>query len=1049
MKPVVISLCFLLALGGSAAAAAHDTGAGDGIPIGSHVFGAMRARNIGPALTSGRVSCLAVVDGDPRTMYIGAAGGGVWKSRNGGIGFEPVFDEHNQCIGALAIDQAHPDTVWVGTGEVWVRNSVSVGDGIYVSTDGGGKWRHTGLADSERIGKIIIDPTDSKVVYAAVPGHLWDANEERGLFRTADFGRTWQKILYVDENTGCTDVWLDPEDPQTIYAAMWEFRRRPDFFTSGGPGSGIFKSSDGGQTWREIREGLPAGDLGRIALAVSPAEPDRLYAAVEAAVSGFYRSDDKGETWRLASDQEAIKGRPFYFSLLTPDPRDPDRVYKANTYLLVSRDGGKVFNGVGGRVHADHHAMWIDPADPRHMIVGTDGGVYITFNRGAGWRFVPNLPISQPYRVAVDDQQPFRVYGGLQDNGSWMVPSFSPSGIENRDWECLGGGDGFAVVPDPRDPRYVYWEWQGGNISRMDLRSGESKDIKPLRLKDGPELRWHWNTPIAAGPRGSDRLYIGSQFLHRSTDRGESWQVISPDLTKNDPDKQRQEDSGGLTIDNTNAENHCTIFTICESPRNRKIIWVGTDDGNLQVTRNGGKQWEEVSARVPGLPAGTWVSCVEASPHDPATAFATFDGHRSGDKRSHVYVTRDLGRTWTSLVTDGIKGYAHVVRQDPVNPDLLFLGTESGLFITLDGGLHWARFAEEFPPVSVRDMVIQRREASLVLATHGRGFWIIDDITPLRQITRAVLAEEVTILDSKPAELLISPGRQEAPGDTYYAAGNRWSSARLAYYLKKRHMFGEMKIEIFDQDGQLLKTLPGGKRKGLNLVTWTPRLKPPKVAPSPVLDPQASFAAAVGPSAPEGVYTYRLTRGKDVYEGEVEVRYAPDYPHGKKERGRQQRIVRELYDMLARLAYVCEAVGDARDAARDQAEVLMAADESDPGPVPEQDRILAGELTTLADDLDTLHGSLMVTEKVQGISGRSRLREKVVRLYASIAGFGGPPTRSQLDRLETFRTEIEAANGRFRELTAERLDGLNGKLAARGLPAIELLTEEEYAARGE
>jgi photosystem II stability/assembly factor-like uncharacterized protein len=1040
VRKVTLILGLLLVTGGlfswgagpAAATTEDDSG---GIEIGSHVFGAMRARGIGPAVMSGRVSCLDVVNSDPRFIYIGTAGGGVWKSRNGGVNFEAKFDEHNQSIGAIAVDQAHPDTVWVGTGEVWVRNSVSVGDGIYVSRDGGDKWENVGLARTERIARIVIDPTDSQVVYAAALGPLWSAGAERGLYKTTDFGRTWQKILYVNDSTGCSDVWLDPDDPGTVYASMWQFRRSADFFSSGGPGSGLYKSTDGGASWREIRQGLPGGELGRIALGVSPADPNIVYASVEADTSGFYRSDDKGETWRLTSDHMMIRGRPFYFSLVIPDPQDPDRVYKSNTYLLVSRNGGKVFGGVGGWVHADNHALWINPDDPNHMIAGTDGGVYITRNKGAGWRHVPNLPVSQFYRVAVDQQRPFNVYGGLQDNGSWMAPSSSPSGIENCDWENLGGGDGFAVVPDPRDPQIVYWEWQGGNLSRHDRRTGESKDIKPLRRQDGPELRWHWNTPIYVSPSDGKRLYTGSQFLHRSTDRGESWQTLSPDLTTDNPDLQRQEESGGLTVDNTTAENHCTIFTICESPLDRKIIWVGTDDGNLQVTRNDGKDWTLVSGNLPGLPPGTWVSCVEASPHDRQTALVTFDGHRRGDMATYAYLTRDLGATWTAITTDEISGYAHCIRQDPVNPDLFFLGTEFGLYITLDAGKHWARFEEEFPPVSIRDMVIHQRESSLVMATHGRGIRIIDDITPLRQVTAVMLENEATLLDSKPAVLDIPRGRQHSPGDTHFAAGNPWSSARLAYYLKKRHMFGEMKIEIFDPRGELLKTLPGSKRKGLNFVTWSPRLKPPKVAPSPVLDPQTSFAAAVGPAAPEGTYTWRLTRGKEVQEGTVDVVYDPDYPHDRKARKAQQEIVQELYDMLARLAYVCEAMAEARDTARDRAAQLEAGDG------------LVSSLEAFASDLDAMHGTLMVTEEVQGISGQKKLREKVVRLYASIAGYGGRPTASQLERLGGFRVEIEAANRQFLELTEGRLEELNSQLEQREQQPIALLTEEEFAAR--
>jgi len=1007
-----------------------------GIDIGPHVFGALRARGIGPAVMSGRISALDVVDSDPRIIYAGAASGGVWKSKNGGVNFRPVFDDHNQCVGAIAVDQAHPDTVWVGTGEVWVRNSVSVGDGLYRTYDGGDNWERVGLENTERIGEIIVHPTDSEVVFVAALGHLWDANEERGLYKTSDGGATWEKILYVDENTGCSDVAIDPRDPDIVYAAMWQFRRRPDFFTSGGPGSGLYKSTDGGRNWRPLTEGLPEGELGRIALAVAPSEPDRIYAVVEAAESALYRSDDKGETWEKKNTQKAVKGRPFYFSLLIPDPIDPDRLYKTSTGLLMTRNGGKTFSGVGGWVHSDYHAMWINPADPNHIVAGTDGGLYITRNRGGGWQHVTNLPVSQFYRVAVDDRRPYHVYGGLQDNGTWSAPSRARGGIENSDWDNLGGGDGFAVAIDRADPDIVYWEWQGGNINRRDLRTGENKDIKPQPGKDDPRFRFNWNTPIVLSPTDESRFYVGSQFLHRSTDRGESWEKMSGDLTTDDPQKQRQTESGGLTIDNTNAETHCTIFTISESPLDKKVIWVGTDDGNIQVTENDGKDWRLVSGGIEGLPDGTWVSCIESSRHDSQKAFVTFDGHRHGDMASHVYVTEDLGKTWRSLTTEDITGYAHVVRQDPVNADLLFLGTEFGLFITLDGGLHWARFEEEFPPVSIRDMVIQERESSLVMGTHGRGIQIIDDIRTLRQLTTETLTADVTLLDSRPAALRTPQWKQHSPGNNYFVAGNPSSSAGIVYFLKKRHMFGEMKLEIFTPEGELLKVLPGGKRKGLNFVQWSPRLKPPKVAPSPTLDPSISFAAAFGPAAPEGTYTYRLTKGKDVYEGKVDVAYDEDFPHNKEERSLQQQAVGELYALLDRLAYVADAGGGVRDEARGRADQLEKSDQ------------LEEQLRSFADGIDELHLRIMVSGEVQGISGQRRTWEKMLRLYGTVSAYGGRPTASQLDRLVVLRGEIEVAEKDFQVIISDHLEDLNSKLAKKEMNPIHLLTEEEFSAQG-
>jgi len=1009
----------------------------EGIEIGPYVFGDIRARSIGPAVMSGRVAALDVVVDDPRIIYAGAASGGVWKSRDGGITFEPVFDDHNQAIGAVTIDQAHPDTVWVGTGEIWVRNSVSVGDGVYKTVNGGETWERMGLEDSERIGKILIDPRDPDVVYVTALGHLWSANEERGLFKTSDGGKTWDKILYVDENTGCTDLAMDPQEPDILYAAMWQFRRSPDFFTSGGPGSGLHKSTDGGKTWRELRNGLPDGELGRIALALAPSRPSVIYATVESEESAFYRSDDLGETWVEKSDSRRVKGRPFYFSLLIPDPVDHNRVYKPSTGLHVSKDGGEIFQGVGGWVHVDYHAMWINPNNPRHIIVGNDGGVYVTYSRGSGWRHVTNLPISQFYRVSVDMAEPYNVYGGLQDNGSWLAPSRSPGGIENADWENIGGGDGFCVVVDPNDPDVVYWEWQGGNVRRKSMSTGENKDIKPQPGPGEPEYRFNWNTPIVVGSNPPHRLYVGSQFLFRSSDRGDSWERISDDLTTNDPQKQRQKESGGLTVDNTTAENHCTIFTICESPLDQNIVWVGTDDGNVQVSEDDGETWRKVSGGIEGLPDGTWVSCVEASHHDRFTAYATFDGHRFGDKQSYVYLTTDLGRTWHPIMTEDIEGYAHVIREDLVNPSLLFLGTEFGLFITLDNGKHWAHFKEDFPKVAIKDMVIHPRDSALILGTHGRGIYIIDDLSPLRQLTREIMTSDVYVMESNPTFHFVPRWKQHSPGDGYFVAGNPSRSAKITYYLKKRHMFGDMRVEIFDPEGNLLKTLPGSKRKGINRVTWWPRLKPPKVVPSPVLDPSTSFASRFGPVAPEGTYTFKINKGSDTYEGTLEVKADPDSPHSAEDRALQQQTAMQLYDMLGKLAYVVEAIAGVQDDAKNRTEGLKESDK------------LRKQIEEFSDELDQLKKTLAISEEVQGIPGDPKLREKLVRLYAGVVGYMGQPSESQLRQMAVLQQEIEDADIEFRKLIGENLENLNQNLQRKDLEPIEVLTEEEFAERDE
>ncbi|MEW5994145.1 MAG: glycosyl hydrolase [Candidatus Zixiibacteriota bacterium] len=1014
-----------------AATAALAQGSEKSIPIESHIFGALRARAIGPAVMGGRIAAMDVVNANPRIIYVGAASGGLWKSTNGGTTFKPIFDEYTQSISAITIDQAHPDTVWVGTGEPWVRNSVSVGTGLYKTEDGGDTWQLIGLEDSERIGRIVIHPTNPDMVYVAALGRLWNDSEERGLYKTTDGGRTWERILYVDERTGCSDVALDPQEPDIVYATMWEFRREPHFFSSGGPGSGLHKSTDGGTTWQEVRDGLPEGNLGRIAIAIAPTRPSRIYATVEAEKSALYRSDDFGQHWEKVNTSRVVKDRPFYFSLLVPDPVDYNRIYKPSTGLSVSKDGGKSFTGLGGGVHPDYHAMWINPDNPDHILAGNDGGLYVSFDRGGSWRFLQNLPISQFYRVSCDTARPYNVYGGLQDNGSWTGPSRSAGGIRNSDWENLGGGDGFYVFVDPTDDDIVYWEYQGGNLFRKHRFTGDNKDIKPYPAENEPEYRFNWNTPIAFSPTNPHRMYIGSQFLHRSTDRGDSWQRISDDLTTNDPDKQRQEESGGLTVDNTTAENHCTIYSISESPLDEQVIWVGTDDGNVQVTKDGGKTWRNVIKNVKGVPKHTWCSSVEAGRHDRNTAYVTLDGHRTGDMTTYVFTTGDLGKSWRLITTDSLRGYAHVVREDPVRAGLLYLGTEFGLFISLDGGLNWAQFRENLPNVSVRDIVIHPRESDLVLATHGRGIYIIDDITPLRQITADVLAADVAMLESRPAEKRMFQWMQHFPGAGEFTGDNPDEVGKIIYCLKKRHMFGDLKVEVYDPDGNLIKTLPGGKRKGINVVNWYMRLEPPRVAPSPML----AWGALFGPMAPEGTYAVRLVKGSDRFEGQITLVPDPTSPHSAEDRAFQHETVMKLYGMQGRLAYISEAMTDARDQARDRADSLKKGG-------------LKKDLLSFADDLDSLRSRLMVTERAeQGIPGVEKLREKVINLYQVVSSYGGRPTQSQLERLTILEGEIEQANSDFQGITGPRLEELNRELQSKNLTPITLLTREEFEKR--
>ena len=997
------------------------------IKVDTSTFGAIEARHIGPAVTSGRITALDGAASDPRIIYAGAAAGGVWKSINGGTTFKPVFDKYTQSIGAIAIDQTQPNTVWVGTGESWTRNSTSVGTGLYKTTDGGDTWKRVGLENSERIAQIVIDPKNSDTVYVAATGHLWDSNEERGVYKTTDGGKTWQRALFVDKDTGCADIAIDPQEPNVVYAAMWQFRRKPYFFTSGGPGSGLYKSTDAGKTWKRLTKDLPEGELGRIAIAVAPTRSNRVYAMVEAKKSGLYRSDDLGESWTRVSTSQSVTGRPFYFARILVDPKDYNRLYKPDYSLSVSTDGGSSFTSRGGRAHGDFHAAWVNPLDPYQVIVGTDGGVYVSNDKANTFRFVSGLPVAQFYHVSFDMEQPYNVYGGLQDNGSWMGPSSSVNGIENKDWRTVGFGDGFHVYADPTDKNIVYSEFQGGQILRFHKSTGEVKSIKPYPKQGEPKYRFNWNSAVAQSPTNPKVMYLGGQYVFRTINKGELWERISPDLTTNDPAKQKQDESGGLSLDNSSAENHCTIVTIAESPLDEKMIWVGTDDGNLQLTRDGGKTWTNVVSNIQGLPANTWCSTVEPSRFDKATAYVTFDGHQTGDMKVYVFKTTDFGKTWKSLATQSITGFAHVVREDRVNPNLLFVGTEFGLFVSVDGGEQWAQFTGNLPPVPVRDIAIHPREHDVILATHGRGVLIIDDITPLRQITPQVLESVATILESRPSPILVPLSAQDFPGDADFIGQNPTENATITYYLKDRHVIGDLKLEVYNAEGKLMATLPAGKRRGINRVTWVTRQKPPKVPPSPNL----GGPALVGLMVPEGVYTVKLIKDKDTFTGQIKVIADPKSPHSAADRALQQQTILKLYQMQERMAFVDAVVTDARDQAKERAKKLDSKDE------------VAKDLEAFADKLDGLHKTLVAT-KEGPITGEEQLLERIVDVYGWVSLFGGRPTESQIARIPVLEREIDGKNAEFDAIIGKELSGINAKLASKKLDPIKVLTKEEY-----
>jgi photosystem II stability/assembly factor-like uncharacterized protein len=1031
------------------AAAAQSAMAGPGTAIDSSAVSGLGVRNIGSAAMSGRISAIAgrqEKDGKI-TLFVGAASGGVWKSQDGGTSFKPVFDrEPVQSIGAIALDPTDPKTVWVGTGESWTRNSVSIGDGIYKSTDGGENWTHMGLPESERITRIVVDPKDGNTVYVCVPGKLWSDSADRGLYKTTDGGQTWSLILKGGNlSTGCSSVALNPHDPDEILAGMWDFRRKGWSFRSGGDGpaapssSGLFHSTDGGRSWTamtaQTNKGLPTTPWGRVEVVYAPSDPSRVYVFIENVRSALYVSNDGGVTWEERDRSRNMVWRPFYFSRMVVDPTNPDRLFKMNLTLIASEDGGKSFTQAGGGSHGDWHDVWINPANPKQVIGGDDGGLWISYDGGVKWWKGENLPISQFYHVSVDDKDPYQVYGGLQDNSVWVGDSAYPGGITNDRWENLDGGDGFFAFPDPTDPNFAYAESQGGYIVRVNRKTLEQRDIQP-KANYHEKLRFNWNTPIALSPNDNGVIYIGAQVLFRSRDHGVTWDRISPDLTTNDPEMQKQEQSGGITVDNSEAEMHTTIYSISESPKNRGVIWVGTDDGNIQVTRDAGKTWTNTVANIADLPKGNWISWVEASRYDPTTAYVTIDRHNFGDMAPYVYRTRNYGKTWEPLITpatQGISGYAYVVKEDPKSPNILFVGTEFGLYVSLDAGANWAAFApNNFPHVAVRDLAFQTRDDDLVIATHGRGIWIVDDISPLRALRPATFASEATLIAGRKAQQRIEGNGGWANGDASYSGQNPADGVTITYYQKARQVIGRLKLDVLDAQGKLMTTLPASNRKGLNRVVWSMRGDPPQTPPGATL----VFNATRGPRVPPGTYTIRLTKGSNVYTMPLAIGLDRRATFTIADRKAQYDAAKRVEGLFGRMSLLSGKIMEVREGAQANAAKL-----------PEGDA-LRRDLETLASDADALRKKIVATTEGGAITGEERLREHMDFVYGAIMSVEDKPTPYQIARINVLEHELKDVEDAFAALATGELAAVNARLKEKGLDQIALVAPPAGSAGG-
>lgn len=985
----------------------------------STFFRRMEARNIGPTGMSGRVGAIDAVEADPDIVYVGAATGGLWKSVNGGVTWKPLTDSLPAAsIGAVTIYQPNPDLVWIGTGERNRRNSAGVGTGLYKSLDAGKTWMRMGLENTGAIDAIVLDPKDPNVVYVGALGNTWADNEDRGVYQSTDGGKSWRKILYLNPRTGAGDLVMDPSNPNHLIAAMWEHRRWPWSFQSGGPGSGIYTTYDGGETWKKLgtAEGLPEGELGRTGLDFARGKPDVVYALVEAKQSVVMRSTDGGDTWTIVNQTRGINGRPFYYGQIRVHPTNENHVWIVESPVKVSEDGGKNFRTLLGfdQVHVDHHAFWVAPAG-KVIWDGNDGGVYLSRDNGATWRFLENLPFSQFYHIAVGMETPYHVYGGLQDNGSFAAPAapWHNGGIRTYDWDEVAFGDGMTTFPDPKNGRYGFTSTQNGDITRFDRVTGERKVIKPAPPDTGVELRFNWNPGLSFDPHDGS-IYLGSQFVHQSMDLGETWTTISPDLTTNDSTKQRKE-SGGLTYDVSGAEFHTTILQIAPSPVRRGVIWVGTDDGNVQVTRDGGRTWENTAPRIRGVPAGTWVPHVEPSKFDSGTAFVVFDDHRRGNNQPYLFKTTDFGKTWTSLVTPDIQYFLHTMAQDPVIRDLLYLGSEFGLYVSLNGGRSWALW-RGVPRVPVQALVVHPREHDLVIGTHGRGAWILDDVRPLR-----ALAAEPTIT-SKPLHLFEIPPatqyleRQVAgprfTGDAMFLGKNRPYGALLSYFIKDGSDSVKVTMEVLAGD-TVIRTFKGPAQSGFNRAAWSLTrngFRSPRNPDQP--EPQEPPS---GPDVFPGTYTVRVTWQGNTASAGVIVTPDPRFTISEADRRAKLNVILRAGQRQEVATEAVNRLRDAKKAVDRVNEQLASKDDT-------ASKALRAAGDSLKQKLTSVEERFTGRRDVQGfLGGGTAVLSRIGEALGALGSSWDAPTPAQMAYLQQAEQALQASLAPFNRVVSEDL----------------------------
>ena len=987
-------------------------------------------RNIGPANMGGRINDFAVVEADPNIVFAATASAGVWRTTNNGVTWEPVFDEQPvSSIGDIAVAPSDPSIVWVGSGESNNRQSSSWGNGVYKSTDGGDSWTNVGLEDTLHIGRIVIHPTNPEVVYVAATGHLWGPNDDRGLYKTTDGGQTWTNTLFIDRDTGMTDVAMDPVSPGTLYAASYQRRRTAFGFSGGGPGSGIYKTTNGGESWRRLTDGLPDGITGRVGLDIYRSDPRIVYAVVQNANGGMFRSDDRGESWTRMSDTNP---RPMYYSQIRIDPLNDQRIWAAGARMVYSQDGGKTFvDDWVQTIHGDFHALWINPADSNHMLAGSDGGVHYSYDRGRTWDFVNTMALGQFYEIGYDMETPYNIYGGLQDNGSWGGPvrTLYRRGITNEDWFRVGGGDGFYTQVDPNDPTTVYVESQNGNVSRLDLETSERKSIRPEPEDESERYRFDWNSPILISPHNSQTIYYGGNRLFKSTDRGDTW-TTTDDLSK-DQDRDEMPIMGVEVTDDTPSRHDGIstfgqIISISESPRREGVLYVGTDDGNVQVSQDGGTSWQEVAGLIPDLPEGTYVSRVQASYHADTRVYATMDGHRSDDYSVYVYVSEDSGDSWRSLASNIPDGHTmNVIREHPRNENLLVLGGEFGAYITINRGEEWHQIKGAVPTVPVDDIAIHSRDNDLILGTHGRSIWVLDDMTPLEKLSEGVLASDLHLFDVRDAVGYRINNHKGNTGHKMFIAPNPPEGALIHYFLNDE-VDGEDAVEVTIQDGagEVIRTFDGPGSVGLNRVNWDLRHEPPVP-----LTGQGGFGGPPpGPRALPGTYGVQVAVGGRQATTSVKVSDDPRINVSAADRRSQQDAMLRLGNLIARLTEAHQT------AERLQTQLGSLAESLEDAEVPASVTSLVESVSERVDDLER------ELARGGGFGGaRPRpLYARMTRIYGNLNSYTEGPSALQLERIELYGQELNRLVEELDQLIANEIANLNIAVEQNGIRRITI-----------